>query len=127
MNCRDIISSIFSNFFKAKESENSFTITELVKTLSSAKSRGIGAEFGRKVHNFWGDPFAVAEREEYLSPFPLAYKLGEYWIYGVADLIRFRNCLPIEVIEVKSYDKYGRYEVLQVTFYSYLTFEAFLR
>jgi len=127
MNCLALISSIFSNFQKAKESRNSFTVTELVKALSSSKGQGVGAETGRRVHNFWGDPFEIAKREEYSSPFPLAYKLEDYWVYGIADLIRFRRCTPMEVIEVKSYEKYAKYEILQVIFYSYLAYEAFTR
>ena len=71
MNCLALISSIFSNFQKAKESRNSFTVTELVKALSSSKGQGVGAETGRRVHNFWGDPFEIAKRGILLS-FPFS-------------------------------------------------------
>ncbi len=127
MNCLSFISSILRNFEIARESENSYTVTELAKALSSPRSHGVGAKTGIKVHNFWGDPFEIARIEDYFCPFPLACRLKEYWIYGVADLVRFRKCLPVEVVEVKSYEKYGKYERLQVIFYSYIAYEAFLR
>ena len=125
MNCLKKIREAIENLEIARSSKNAYTVTKIARSLASSRSHGVGADRGRKVHNFWGDPFEIARNSEYLCPFPLACKINDCWIYGYADLIRFCNCKPVEVIEVKSYSGYCRYDEIQVIIYAFLAYKLF--
>jgi hypothetical protein len=87
-----------------------------------SKGRGHGADFGREIHRkIWGlDPEVILGTEEVSLPFPLAWRFRFGWLIGVADFVTFQNALPVEVIEVKSYDAIKRYEAMQASLYGLL-------
>jgi hypothetical protein len=87
-----------------------------------SRGRGHGADFGREIHRkIWGlDPEVILNTEEVSLPFPLAWRFRFGWLIGVADIVTFHNALPVEVIEVKSYDAVKKYEATQASLYGLL-------
>jgi hypothetical protein len=104
---------------RAKQSRETYYVTQVA---SGSRGRGRGAELGREVHReIWGlDPEAVLNVEEVSLPFPLAWRFRFGWLLGVADLVTFRSALPVEVVEVKSYDAVKSYEAAQASLYGLL-------
>jgi len=110
---------------RARASPNSVTVTELAKRISSPRSHGSSAKAGAKAHNVWGDPLQACTSEDYWTPLPLAHTLEGIWIYGVADLVRFRHGQPVEVVELKHYKEPDKYAEAQAAIYAWLTAKLF--
>jgi len=94
----------------------------VTEVAGGSRGRGSGAEGGREVHSaLWGlDPELILNLEVVSTPFPLAWRFRFGWLMGIADLVTFRNALPTEVVEVKSYDAIKSYEVAQASLYGLL-------
>ncbi|MCC6051419.1 MAG: hypothetical protein LM580_11970 [Thermofilum sp.] len=94
----------------------------VTEVAGGSRGRGSGAEVGREVHReIWGlDPEAILSIEEVSLPLPLAWRFRFGWLLGVADLVTFRNALPVEVMEVKSYEAIKSYEAAQASLYGLL-------
>jgi len=123
--CLKALRRVLSWFEEARRSPRSITVTELARRIASPRSHGGSAEAGRKAHNVWGDPLDACGRAEYWTPLPLAYRLGGVWIYGVADLVRFVEGKPVEVVELKYYEEPDRYSIAQARIYAWLTARCF--
>lgn len=123
--CIKRVRRVLAQFEEASLSPGSVTVTELARKLASPKSHGGDARAGLKAHNIWGDPYAVCGSREVWTPLPLAYKLGGTWIYGVADLVRFVDCKPVEVAELKYFTGPDRYSETQVKVYAWLASKCF--
>ena len=121
--CYERIKHALGLFEEAKASRNKVYVTLLAKHIASPKSHGL-KNFEYR-HYLWGDVWNILQYDEYWTPFPLAYEIENIWIYGYADLIRFVNCLPVEVYEVKQYPDYSKYDRIQVKIYAYLAFKVF--
>ncbi len=123
--CIERVRRALAQFEEASLSPGSVTVTELARKLASPKSHGGGAHAGLKAHNIWGDPYAVCGSREAWTPLPLAYKLEGTWIYGVADLVRFVDCKPVEVAELKYFTEPDRYSEMQAKVYAWLVSKCF--
>ncbi|MCD6357744.1 MAG: hypothetical protein J7L75_04110 [Thermoproteales archaeon] len=123
--CLEALRRVISWFEEARRSPRSVTVTEVARRIASPRSHGGSAEAGRRAHNVWGDPFDACSRAEHWTPLPLAYRLEGVWIYGVADLVRFVNGVPLEVVELKYYESPDRYSIAQVRIYAWLTARCF--
>jgi hypothetical protein len=104
---------------RAKQSKETHYVSEVAR---GSRGRGHGADFGREIHRkIWGlDPEVILSTEEVSLPFPLAWCFRFGWLIGVADFVTFHNALPVEVIEVKSYDAVKKYEATQASLYGLL-------
>jgi len=104
---------------RARQSRDAYYVTQVA---SGSRGRGQGAELGREVHSaLWGlDPETILNTEEVSLPFPLAWSFRFGWLVGVADLVTFKDAVPTEVIEVKSYDAIKSYEATQASLYGLL-------
>jgi hypothetical protein len=104
---------------RAKQSRDTYYVTQVA---SGSRGRGRGVELAREVHReIWGlDPECILNLETVSTPFPLAWRLRFGWLLGVADLVTFRNAVPVEVIEVKNYDAIRSYEAAQASLYGLL-------
>lgn len=112
------------------EAKNSKKPKYTVSIIARRYSKGHGSNYlkGFRLHSkIYGDIWKILEIPFYATPFPLAWFFSKkgYWIYGVADLVIFQNGLPIEVWEIKSYNTFKKYEAIQVSLYSYLTYLNF--
>lgn len=96
-----------------------FTVSEAAR--GWGRGRGYGREAGVELHGrYWGDPGFVLESEVAAVPLPLAWRFRFGWVYGVADQVLFRRGWPVEVAELKSYDRVGLYERVQASLYGLL-------
>lgn len=104
---------------RAKQSKEMYYVSEVAR---GSRGRGFGADIGREVHKaLWGlDPEVILGTEEVSLPFPLAWRFRFGWLLGVADLVTFKNAVPTEVVEVKSYDAVKTYEATQASLYGLL-------
>ncbi|MEM3975026.1 MAG: hypothetical protein QW320_11715 [Ignisphaera sp.] len=123
--CLQKVKKAIELYERARASPNSVTVTELARRISSPRSHGSSAKAGVKAHNVWGDPLQACTSEDYWTPLPLAHTLEGTWIYGVADLVRFRHGQPVEVVELKHYSEADEYAITQVQLYAWLTAKLF--
>ncbi|MEM4430380.1 MAG: hypothetical protein QXM08_04390, partial [Thermofilaceae archaeon] len=123
--CLQKVKKAIELYERARASPNSVTVTELARRISSPRSHGSSAKAGVKAHNVWGDPLQACTSEDYWTPLPLAHTLEGMWIYGVADLVRFRHGQPIEVVELKHYKEPDKYAEAQAAIYAWLTAKLF--
>lgn len=123
--CLNRIQRALTFFEKARANGRGVTVTEVARAIASPRSHKGNASAGIKAHSMWGDPYEVCNRSEYWTPLPLAYELEAVWIYGVADLVRFLNGTPVEVVELKHYKSLDRYAVAQASIYAWLIAKLF--
>jgi hypothetical protein len=114
-----LIRQALQRYERAQQSRDAYYVTQVAR---GGRGKGHGAKLGREVHReVWGlDPETVLNTEEVSLPFPLAWRFRFGWLVGIADLVTFRNALPVEVIEVKSYDAVKTYEAAQASLYGLL-------
>jgi hypothetical protein len=114
-----LLRQVLLRYERAKQSRDTYYVTQVAR---GSRGRGRGAELGREVHReIWGlDPECILNLETVSTPFPLAWRFRFGWLLGVADLVTFRNAVPVEVIEVKSYDAVRGYEAAQASLYGLL-------
>jgi len=113
--------------------KKAFHVTEITKAIASPRShrRLNGAEVGRKAHNrIWNlDPYIVLQEDCVSLPFPLAAEIvvnsEKYVVFGVPDLIEFREGVPIAVYEFKTYSTPGKYAETQLKIYAWLCHKCF--
>ena len=126
VSCYERVRRALDLYEGARASARSISVSRLARAIASPRPRGVSAERGREAHStLWGDPFEICNYREYSSPFPLAARVGEWWIYGCADLIRFEGGIPRDVCEFKSYEEPSRYDEVQVSLYAYLAYRVF--
>jgi len=123
--CLQKVKKAIELYERARASPDSLTVTELARRISSPRSHGSSAKAGVKAHNAWGDPLQACTSEDYWTPLPLAHTLEGTWIYGVADLVRFRQGQPVEVVELKHYKDPDKYAEAQAAIYAWLTAKLF--
>ncbi|MEM4853756.1 MAG: hypothetical protein QXQ60_09330 [Thermofilum sp.] len=123
--CLQKVKKAIELYERARASPNSVTVTELAKRISSPRSHSSSAKAGLKAHNIWGDPLQACTSEDYWTPLPLAHTLEGTWIYGVADLVRFRHGQPVEVVELKHYREPDKYAEAQAAIYAWLAAKLF--
>jgi len=117
----------------AKSKKKAFHVTEIARSIASPRSHGRanGAVVGKRVHEvLWSlDPYIVLQEDEVALPFPLAAEIAvnskKYIVFGVADLIEFREGAPIAVYEFKSYIEPDKYAETQLKIYAWLTWKCF--
>jgi len=114
-----LIRQALQRYERAKQSRDAYYVTQVA---GGGRGKGRGAELGREIHSaLWGlDPELILNLEVVSTPFPLAWRFRFGWLMGIADLVTFRNALPTEVVEVKSYDAIKSYEVAQASLYGLL-------
>lgn len=125
VDCVKRMRKVLAQFEEASLSPTSVSVTELARKLASPKSHGGNAHAGLKAHNVWGDPYVVYCSQDAWTPLPLAYNLEGTWIYGVADLVRFINCKPVEVAELKYFMEPDKYSEVQAKMYAWLVYKCF--
>ncbi|MEM1508308.1 MAG: hypothetical protein QXY49_05335 [Thermofilaceae archaeon] len=125
VDCIERIKELLARFEEARFSQKSMAATKLARKLASPKSHGGDARIGLRVHNIWGDPYTVCSSQEVWTPLPLAYNFEGTWIYGVADLVRFRSSKPVEVVELKYFAESDKYSEIQVKVYAWLISKCF--
>jgi hypothetical protein len=115
----ELVRQALLRYERARQSKDKFYVSQVV---SGARGKGLGAEAGREVHReIWGlDPETILNVREVSLPHPLAWRFRFGWLLGVADLVTFKNAVPTEVIEVKSYDAVKTYEATQASLYGLL-------
>jgi hypothetical protein len=114
-----LIREALARFERAKQSRNVYNVTQIA---TGSRGKGSSAFIGRQVHSeLWStDPDQIVNLEAVSLPFPLAWQFRFGWVIGIPDLVTFRDAQPIEVIEVKSYDKIGNAEARQASIYGLL-------
>ncbi|RLE67458.1 MAG: hypothetical protein DRJ34_04705 [Thermoprotei archaeon] len=119
----DKIQHALNLYSKAKSSKNKIYVTSIARSLASPISHHL-KDFKYK-HYLWGDIDKIYLYNDIFTPFPLAWKYENIWIYGWSDLIHFKNQIPIEVYEVKQYADYKRYDEVQLQLYGLLCYKIF--
>jgi hypothetical protein len=114
-----LIRGALARYELARQSGRVYYVTEVA---GGSRGGGSSAFLGRQVHSeLWSlDPDQILVVDAVSLPFPLAWRFRFGWLLGVADLVTFRDALPVEVIEVKSYDSVGSAEVRQASLYGLL-------
>jgi len=107
----------------AKNSKSKIYVTFLARKIATPRTHHLKS-FNIK-HYLWGDIDKIYLYNDIFTPFPLAWKYRNIWIYGWSDLIHFKNQIPIEVYEVKQYSDYKRYDEVQLKIYGLLTYKIF--
>ncbi|MEZ0345819.1 MAG: hypothetical protein ABWK01_04650 [Infirmifilum sp.] len=115
-----LLSQSLQRFERALAShERKYTVTQVAGRYR--RGRGRGAAEGRYLHErFWGDLSLVLSEKIASTPLPLAWRFRFGWLYGVADQVLFVEGLPREVVELKSYGGFRRFEVVQAALYGLL-------
>jgi len=124
----DKIKLAINLYERAKNSKNKLYVTYIARKIVSPRSHHL-KDFKYK-HFLWGDIDKIYIHPDIFTPFPLAWKFSlsphKYiWVYGWADLIYFKNQIPIEVYEVKQYSNYGKYDEVQLKIYGLLAYKIF--
>lgn len=123
------ILELYSEAQLLRKLKKSFHVTEIARALASPCShhREDGAKVGREAHSvLWNlDPYAILQYDRVSTPYPLAFRIGEYVVFGVADLVEFIKATPTAVYEFKSYTEQDRYSVVQTQIYAYLCSKCF--
>lgn len=125
LDCFSAVRLALEHFERARSSPRAVAVTALARRIASPRSHGSGAAVGMRAHSVWGDPFEACSRSEYWTPLPLAREVEEVWVYGVADLVRFQQGIPVEVVELKSYDEPDEYSLAQARLYAWLVAGCF--